>query len=681
MGKYLLLTVIDLLSFLLLNIPLIIAANTFGKKIAGDAPELRLSITIFLFLLQGTVIFSVLGLLGVLSLAGGFTGSIISCITLLIAASRLPGKRQELQIEKSNYSERFMTCLMLFILAVLTLKNSSYAGVDTFLYHIFYPAMWLEYGRIYPVNLMGLPHEYFPVAGEIMYGWLLLPGCMQPFVTSLQPLAFVMALSATAGLWRICKVPSIFINAGLLLFAAVGIIQENVCLAYTDALTGSFFVLGITLMVLAFTNVVSNDIIKKIFSGGSGIALGLTAAIKYSGLIMAPVSALVMLVLFLLTDKKSGLLKKNQAKYWIFIISAFFTGLCFYLPNWLRTGNPFYPVKIPFLFSNGIDFERPAVKAADLWNFYVNKNIWDMSECSAIFFLGMIFLSIIFALKNIMYKNKSDVCGTISVVILSSLVGEIVMMAIYPAMTGARQIIPFLSAVAMLFPGVLYLSLGKTVNNKKRTAVFTVLVILIGFFTIKNPHSFFSVVSVGLGIAVSGILAVLKSGKVVRRMALIGGCLFFVLFAGVSLFMKTQAPVFIRAFAGNDNYEIIMHLRDDYNNNMRPLKIASCGFLFNHMLLWDMPGNKVFYIPVNTANTTHPHEVRSLEELREKTVSYELWLERLKSTGINYMAVDLTSHQDFARNRDLELKWAKAHPKIFIPIIEGNGVYLFKLKL
>ena len=681
MDEYLVVIAIELLYFLLLNIPLAIAAYSLSQKVAGNIFPLKIAMTIFFYLLQGTVIFAVLGMLGKLDLAGGLVGAVLSSVIMVLLAYKLPAIPQQPLICMPDYSGRFMNVLLIFMLIILTLKTTVFGGTDSFLYHIFYPAMWLENGRIYSISLTGLPHEYFPFAGEVMYGWLMLPGSRQAFVTILQPLAFAMALAAITGLWQIYRVPQVFIKAGVLLFASAGIIQENLCLTYTDALTGAFFAFGITLMLIAFKQLTGSAGIQKIFAACAGIALGLTAAIKYSGLIMAPISAFVLLLLFSAADKKSGLLKKNQSLYWIFSAAAIFSAIGFYLPNWLKTGNPFYPVKIPFLFSNGIDFERPAVKVSELWSFYVNKNIWDINIVSAIFFLITILAAVWLVVENIARKKNCGICNVFAAVLFAAVIAETVMITVYPAMTGARQIIPFLSAVSMLMPGVLYLTAGKFVSSKKSVMIFVVLTILIGFFTVKNTHTSYSLAAVLGGVVLAAAAAAfLRSDKAARRAAVISSIFFVIMLIATSWVYRVQSPFLVYGFAGSDNYEIIMHLRREYVARQKTLNIASCGYLFNYMLMWDMLGNKVFSIPINQAGSTHPHDFPDLADWRENTADCKLWLERLKTADIDFLVIDLKSHQDFASNRDAELKWAKANPEIFELIHAGNGVYLFEVK-
>ena len=76
MDEYLVVIAIELLYFLLLNIPLAIAAYSFSQKVAGNIFPLKIAMTIFFYLLQGTVIFAVLGMLGKLDLAGGLVGAV-----------------------------------------------------------------------------------------------------------------------------------------------------------------------------------------------------------------------------------------------------------------------------------------------------------------------------------------------------------------------------------------------------------------------------------------------------------------------------------------------------------------------------------------------------------------------------------------------------------------------------
>ena len=147
-------------------------------------------------------------------------------------------------------------------------------------------------------------------------------------------------------------------------------------------------------------------------------------------------------------------------------------------------------------------------------------------------------------------------------------------------------------------------------------------------------------------------------------------CWYFRWAATEILLKKQTHPAIVRG---------ITQMRSEYKNYGKPLKIASCGTWFNYYMLLDMPGNQVHCVPVNTENTLSAHLVNDVKKLREP-VEYAVWLERLKQGNFTHLVIQLDSHQDYPVNRELELKWALAHPENFKLFSNSKNVYFFAIK-
>ena len=69
-------------------------------------------------------------------------------------------------------------------------------GTDSYMYHLYFPAEWIQRGALERISIIGLFPEYYPVFGELLYGFLLLPLAENAaFASPLQWGALVMACS------------------------------------------------------------------------------------------------------------------------------------------------------------------------------------------------------------------------------------------------------------------------------------------------------------------------------------------------------------------------------------------------------------------------------------------------------------------------------------------------------
>ena len=88
----------------------------------------------------------------------------------LVSASANPSFSLKLRGEKF--------CFGLLLCGTVILSLSCFAahlGTDTFFYHLYFPAMWLQNGSLAYVPVPGYTCEYYPAYGEMLYCFLMAP--------------------------------------------------------------------------------------------------------------------------------------------------------------------------------------------------------------------------------------------------------------------------------------------------------------------------------------------------------------------------------------------------------------------------------------------------------------------------------------------------------------------------
>jgi len=676
MSNYIILTVATVLTWGVINFLPIFGAYFFAKKMTDKSCVwLRVAVAVFIYLFQCGIIFSFMGMIGLLSpvwcgIAGGVTGLVFYYFPVKKSETHndLASNGGPLSGIELTWIERFLLIYVLFLILYCAYKSTFLLGTDTYLYHLYYPAVWLEHGRIHAVSLAGLPHEYFPVFGEVLYGWFILCGDTSALTGLVQTVALVMTLSACAALWRLYNINRISILSGLYCIVSTGIIMENSCLCYTDSLTGAFLTTGICFLIIAFSDKNKFSQHRILFAVMGGLALGIAAAVKYSGLVLAPVITLLLLGYFFCRDLKLKKLSSNRYLYIAAVSSACCIGIAYYMPNLLKTGNPFYPVKIFPFFNQGICFSREPVGLKNMWNFFVNDNLWDMNIASAVFYIAILLAAIVFTV----YRKNDDkkIFGIAATVLLIS---EVVMMTIYPAMAQARQIIPWIMACGILIAPVLTYCRSERFDNLSAAVLFVAGLLM------QNISSLNIWVVYCCAVVVCACVALGKGAKYYKVSGgIVVSVAVCVIFYGSYLRWDRSLDI-IRVYSDECVFNGICALREDYRNSEKPLRIATVGTWFNYMLLQDMYGNVTGYVPINKAATTHPHELENIDDLRNDVVSYGEWLGRLQRGKYTHLVVDLSCYQNFPQNLRCELDWALAHPERFQIMAAGENVYFFRI--
>ncbi|OGV51008.1 MAG: hypothetical protein A2017_14130 [Lentisphaerae bacterium GWF2_44_16] len=556
-----------------------------------------------------------------------------------------------------NLSERILLIIFFVGMARYLYGTTIQSGTDTYLYHFFYPATWIADGRISRVPLLGLPHEYFPIYGEIFYGWMMIPFNNSSIAIFLQLILLLAIGSAFLMIGEIFDVKRTACLAALDIMFYTRLISANSVMGYSDVLNGVFLTLGFALMLLS---VERKDWRISILSG---LILGASASIKLIGLMLTPLLTAFFSIIFFCAKKK---LRKNII---IMDIAAFFAALPCYLWNWIDTGNPFYPVKVCIagldIFPNGIVFDRPAAglgKAAI--ELFFSEGIWGLNYVSLIFYGAVPFAALAFAF----FVKKTKISGYVVISLAIAVIGLfLVQIYYYPAMTGARQFIPLI-----MLSSLLLIPFADSIRDTSfpfcAVIVFLICVVL-NFTTWEKSAQ--AVLILLLSIALLAFL----SGKLLRK-AFPGIYLLPALYIPycftISLEAKKVCYKYLLGPVAAECFDIVM---TDYEKGKKVI-VASVGGWYNYMFLEYMPGNKVHYIPISSVNSAHVHDFSSFREMRETPISYEIWLERLKKANADYLLIDLSSETNGFYNKQQELSWVSGHPESFTKLID-DGLHIF----
>ena len=655
------------LIFLLMNFLPLVGAYYFARFLnRGGYSELIL-LTLLTYFAEVIFAYGVPGVLGYLNYMGcGITGAVIGVSLCFFGKYAKPVKSASFSFTERLFAALFITALLLrFYWA-----SMMHSGTDTYLYHLYYPAMWLAEGRIFPVSIAGMAHEYFPTYGEFLYGWLMLPVGDASFAIFLQLLSLVMACSAVLALSKAFgfKRTDGLVAVNFMVFASI--ISEISILGYTDVLNGAFLLAGFALMIIG---ALRND---KKFAIISGVALGCSASIKYSGLLLTPVLAFMCLIVFLSFRRKLW-------RYSLFLAgSATAAALPAYLGNWVKTGNPFYPVKVVLagipIFSSGIDFERSATGfSSKTWSSFVNSNIWDMNLATGILYVILPFavITLFVFYRKFLKKQMIFLFLALMIIVLS-----VIQICLYPAMAQARQIIPVLMLAVPLFIPLINVVNVVVVRKKLYGRVISVFAAIILCICLSYTQQHSDFVRQWILVTALTLTFVFWPDKMFRRYSM-GVIIIFVLSLPYLFQVRLNSKnMYNYILAGSHGGKCVKIVWDDFNRNSKPVNIASIGSWYNFMFMADMPGNKVVYIPINKKNSTHPHEFDSYTEIRNNPVPFGEWYKRLKKQKIDYLVINSGCSDGFMTNDYQEFRWAKAHPEHFEKLVDNGKVFFFRLR-
>lgn len=648
-------------SFILYNAVPVAGAWCLASRLnrGGRAEFLALFLTVWM--LEGLAVFGISAAFALLDLSAYFLVSLgVGASVCLLSGLR---KKKFPPAEEYDFSGRAVLGLGAALFLLIGFEGAViHSGTDAFSYHLYFPAMWIRTGHLTPEAIHGLPCEYLPPYGEMLYGWLMMPVGTSAFAGLLQPLALFAAACALLLLAQLCACGPL---ESLLLFAlipATGILSENAMLCYSDVLTGSFLLTGTVFLIAGALR--GGD---KRFGILAGLVMGCAAGMKYSGLLAAPLVTGAFCLIFLFR-------KKWRAYAFCIIPAALFAGGCAYLENFLRTGNPFYPVRFGTLFPQGIEFSRPPVISTwpNLWKFFVTGDQWGFNTPTVLLY-GLLpaafFVCILLKGRRMRLRER-----LLLIPVCCGVVLFLVHLFFYPAMAQPRQFIPVLM---LLTPGFIpLLQAWKTPPRfhwVKAGSVCAVFALLYGFpYTTKClllPVVFLPFLAGALMFRKR--YANFAAAPVLLFLLLLPGC--FIL----RLKLKNYAYELI---SDSVRSRAALAVQEDTFATGRPCRIASMAIWNNYMFMEDLPENLVVAISPAEKETVHPHEASDTRELRNPAAPYEVWLKRLRDAEITHLAIELDAHHNYLDNKRIELDHALAHPEVFEPVVSDESFYLFRVR-
>ena len=604
--------------------------------------------------------FGVPGMLGCLSWL-----SVIVCCAVFSGGLHLvsrrwkrPGDNAPVPVGKLSRNEFFFLGMMLYGTVILMLSClMGHLGTDTYFYHLFFPAMWLENGSMAYVQVPGFTCEYYPAYGEMLFGFLMAPTRNADFSCLLQPAALTLNAVAVYVLGRFFGASGTASLAAGALAMFTSMVFGNAAMAYTDVLNGALLTAGTALLCVGADR-------RHIPSClGAGILLGTASAVKLTGLMLSPVISFAVMLFFFLRKKDS------RKAVLVSAAAAVVFAAPFYLRSWIVTGNPFYPVRLPPFFTAGLEFERSAVgftKAA--WSFFFRGGSWGLNIPSGILWGLAPFAVLAAALQSRKFRERglAVVLAAVMVVLFA------VQLMVYPAIAEARQYIPWIMMCSTLLPIVL----SPAADRFPRSFPLAVLAVVFAVY--------FSPVSALYGfvlIPLSGALLMLVPAKLARPGLRIGAALFFLAAAFVSTLRETDPAVRkhgnVAVFGPGPAECIRQVIRASEREGAKTTAVI--GTKFSYGFMEDEPGNRVVSIPINKKNSLYPHEFESLAAMRADPVDADEWITRLDAAGADFLYVERGIEEERLPDPDWERRMASAHPERFRLLYEDELCALFRI--
>ena len=555
--------------------------------------------------------------------------------------------------------EKFCFGLLLCGTEILCLACfAAHLGTDTFFYHLYFPAMWLQNGSLAYVPVPGYTCEYYPAYGEMLFCFLMAPmSGSADFACLLQ----VWALVLNAG--AVCVLGNVFgasrtaslASAALVMFTSM--VLGNAAMAYTDVLNGGYLAAGVALLCAGASRRHMPSCL------GAGILLGIAASIKLTGLMLSPVLALAVMTYFFV--RKPDARKCVAASAGMAVVFA----APFYLRSWIVTGNPFYPVRVPPFFNAGLEFERSAVGfTAGAWDFFFRGGSWGLNIPSGVLW-GLTPFAVL-AVVLISQKTRERALAIILTLALIALFA--VQLSVYPEIAQARQYIPWIMTGSLLLP----VALTPAAERFPRAFLVALLLLLLAVYYSPIAEKY------GLiAIPLAGAAMMFMPDRWIRRTL----CAVLLLSLPVGLFLSVVREMNsdvrehgnVLAF-GRGPAECI-RLVIKASEEEGPKTTAVTGTKFSFGFMEDAAGNRVVSVPINKKNSLKPHEFGSLAEMRADPVDAEEWIARLDAAGADYLYVEISDEAERLPDPAWEIRMASAHPERFRLLYRDDLCALFQV--
>ena len=235
--------------------------------------------------------------------------------------------------KKPDKLGKFLILIIFLYLSLTFLCTLTPAvSADALNYHLYLPKLWLKEGRIFtiPFNI----YSFFPQGGEMLYLYaFVMDGEISAKLLHFSSLFLILFLFYYF-FKDIFSFNSFYSLISFLIFISTPVVIRVASWAYVDVIQTFYILLSLYLLLFYFKKEERTSIYL------SAIFLGFAISIKYLSLIW-------LIFFFLLFLEKS--IEKRIAKFTIlkqlllYVLFIFLFASPFYLRNFLKTGNPFYP--------------------------------------------------------------------------------------------------------------------------------------------------------------------------------------------------------------------------------------------------------------------------------------------------------------------------------------------------
>ena len=557
---------------------------------------------------------------------------------------------------------------------------------DAMTYHLYIPCRWVQEGRIFHIpTVFGDNAPAFAPKGWELFTAFILSFMHSDTLMNCVPVIFLflsaICIYETALEIGSEKFPAII--AASIFFCIPALLRETFT-ANADIYMLAFLCASLLFFLRSMRDGKTSDIV---FCGlASGLALGAkTAALPF-------VFLLIVILFFKMLDKRNfrGIL------YFAFLIII--AGGWNYLDNFLRFGNPFFPLNISLMDVNILEGAYGA-KAVKMGEFHVSS-VNDIFRL-LIYNYGLFTLIFIpFGIAGFLFHIRGEKKVSVFLSFLIFILWMLVYIFIIPHNAETRFIFPALAVSITGF--ALFLSALK--NKPVQILIYllySAVFIFMGIYRLSSFSSRLPVLLAGLFVFLltAEVLLVFFLCRKYRKSLFIlaAGLLFLILYIA-----EVKAPgLRTLNFRMADFAGWLSEIYQRFNvpvTNVSPLTIAYSGNNLPYAFVGYGLKNKVVYCNVqgdyddnfydfwNKDRKQYPYHKPDI--YRDKP-DYNQWLKNLRKSKATILIVSMAYPSSEPASRisrfpedgfPIEDKWASCHPEKFIPVekTKHGRIYIIK---
>lgn len=564
-------------------------------------------------------------------------------------------------------------------------------GWDDLNYHFTFPVEWMKNGNlINPIVVSDDPFpSYYPIAGSLLFFWLMLP-FKNVFLADIAQLPFfIFSFFAILAICRKLRLNSKYAFFAACLFVIIPNYFKQLQIGYVDIMIGSLFLISLNFLMAVREKFNFSNFI--IFSLSFAVFIGVkTTALAYSMYILLP----FLLIVYL---QKQYNLKTKISYLSLFFLILFFVGCFSYLKNLNLTGNPFYPLHVSLmgksifkgvidkatfisrneeagyslaklLFHEGLGMQSlflvfPAAFIAFPVNFLRNKN-------------RDLFLNYLLLLPLLLYLSYRFILPIPNSRYLYSMLG-LGMVSGFFLLHSLKVHIKIIKVATVIF---LIASAAECARRLELCFSMILSLVLFVSFVLYHKHS------------------KIKSLFFTKKMIIL--FLSITLLAVNLFFLDNRKNEYARYIKNSRYWPDATYAWDWINSNTKGNNIAYVGRPVPFPLYGENFKNNVYYVSVNNIDPIFLHDlinsnyswgpwkddaINMHKNFKEDNnyrgkADYSVWLNNLKKRKTDFLFI-YSLHHTNEIIFPLEDEWARDHSDKFIPVFNNETIRVYKLDI